>query len=138
MSKVSYFFKENIQKIENIKVHVSDRFKDEKGNAVPWEIRRIGQDEVDQLKEMCTKQTKKKGVVISETTDNDKFAKLMIVNAVVEPNLKEKALLDNYGVINPVTLLSKMLDAGEYARLAEEVMKFNEFDEEEVVEAVKN
>ena len=137
MSKISLFFKDNEKDLATEEIVVSERFLDEKKQPIKWKIRQLPQTLVDQLKKDCTTTTKKRGNITSNI-DDDKLYKSMIIEAVVDPNLKDKELLKNRGFIDPKKMLADMLHTGEYATLNEAVLKLNKLDDEEVIEEVKN
>lgn len=139
---LSAFLKQNAEKIENEKVVISDRFKDENGVSIPFEIRVMTNGEDSELRKKCTKKVQvpgKKGMFTNET-DYEAYVGLQAVNCVVYPDLKDSELQDSYGVMGELALLKAMLTLGEYANLLEEVQKINGFDKDmqELVDETKN
>jgi hypothetical protein len=63
-----------------------------------------------------------------------------LVNGIVEPDLKNKQLLEHFKAATPKELISKLLLAGEIADIAGEVSKLTGYDKDqsEVDEEVKN
>lgn len=49
------FLAQNAGKVENVTYIASERFKDEAGNPIPWELRCISNEEDDALRKSCTK-----------------------------------------------------------------------------------
>lgn len=139
MSGLSAFLAQNALKVENEKHIISDRFVDEKGNPIPWEIRALTAEEDEALRKSCTKKIRNKGIITQETNYEEYMAKL-IVECVVFPNLRDKELQESYGVLGADKLVKKMLTSGEYAELLEKVQEVNGFDVgmDELVEEVKN
>lgn len=141
MDSLKYFFKENVKPVENEKIVISDRFKDENGNIIEWEIKPISNEQDDRLREKHTRQEKlKKGVYIPKF-DYLAYLKDFLTSCVVFPNLNNKELQDNYNVMTPEELLSAMLLPGEYNTLAEEVKNICGFDKdplEEKIDEAKN
>lgn len=139
MSGLSAFLSQNVIKVENEKHVISDRFIDEKGNPIPWEIRSLSEEENEAIRKSCVKKTRNKGVVTQET-DYDLYLAKFAVESVVFPNLKDAELQKSYGVLGAESLLKKMLTGGEYAELLKRVQLVNKFDVgmEELVEEVKN
>ncbi|SDX83098.1 phage tail assembly chaperone [Tepidimicrobium xylanilyticum] len=139
MSGLSAFLAQNALKTEIEKHVISDRFVDDKGNPIPWEIRALTEAENKALRNACTKKIKDKGIVTTNT-DYDEYLAKLIVESVVFPNLKDKELQESYGVVGAENLVRTMLTSGEYAKLLEVVQEVNGFDVgmEELVEEAKN
>ena len=139
MSGLNAFLSQNAIKTENEKHVISDRFVDEKGEPIPWEIRALTAEEDGALRKSCTKKIRNKGIITQETNYEEYISK-MVVECVVSPNLRDKELQESYGVLGADKLVKKMLTSGEYAELLEKVQLVNGFDigMEELVEEVKN
>ena len=139
MSGLNAFLSQNAIKAENEKHIISERFVDEKGNPIPWEIRALTAEEEEALRKSCTKTIRDKGIVTRETNYEEYIAK-MVVECVVFPNLKDNELQESYGVLGADKLVRKMLYSGEYTLLQDKVQKVNGFDKamDELVEEVKN
>lgn len=124
------FLAENALKVENVKCVVSNRFLDENGEPILWEIRAISSEEDERLRKACTKKVQipgKKNQYMSETDYNQYIGKLL-TTCTVFPNLKDTALQDSYHVMGAENLLKTMLTAGEYANYAEKVQEVCGFD----------
>jgi len=139
MSTLSAFFAQNAEVEVTEKLVVSNRFKDEKGEGIEWEIRSMTEQENEQCRKAATKQIKNKGVVTQDIDFNAYTAKL-ITSSVVYPDLKNAELQQSYGVMGAEDLLKKMLLPGEYTTLLQAVQGLNGFDksEQDLVEEVKN
>lgn len=125
MSKLSTFLNpENIQ--EEREVVISSRFKDDKGNPVPFKIRAMTQAENDQNVKLCTKK-RRVGNQTEEYFDNIEFSRRTIVEATVEPDFRAKEMCDAYGVLDPLLVPGKMLRPGEYSRLMQEINELSGF-----------
>lgn len=141
MSKFSAFMAQNVAKIENKKFVLSDRFKDENGKPIEWEIRALTAEESDDINRRCVVNVPVPGHrgQFSREVDGVKLASLFICESVVYPDLNDAALQDSYGVKTPVDLLKKMLYTHEENKLAEEVKSFSNLpDLGELVEEAKN
>ena len=141
MDSLKGFFKGNAKQVENEKVLISDRFLDDGGKPLKWEIKSISNDEDDKLREECTKQEKIKKNVYIPKFNYSEYLKKLVVRCVVFPNLDDKELQDSYGVMGAEDLLSAMLLPGEFNVLAEEVQSICGFDKdimEEKIEEAKN
>lgn len=118
----------NPVKEENVKYAVSNRFVDDEGNPVEWELKSIPSKLDEELRKTCTerivlnknKQTKELNVI--------KYMGMLVVASVVEPNLNSKELQDAYGVMGAEELLKAMLKPGELIDLQQKVSEINGFD----------
>ena len=134
------FLAENAVKVENVRHVVSNRFRDETGNPIPWEIRCISSAEDEGLRKASTKRVPvpgKKNQYTSETDFNLYLGKLAGA-CTVYPNLNDKELQDSYKVMGAEALLKTMLTAGEYAEYLSKIQSICGFDvtiEDEVEEA---
>jgi len=138
-----YFMERNLSaflnpiKIENEFVVVSNRFKDEKGVPISWEIRAIMSEENDILMKKHTRRDKK---TKQEIFDRAAYVNDLVASAVVFPDLKNAELQKGYGVMGEVSLLSKMLSLGEFTTLSGAVQKLSGLEEEDEtkIEEIKN
>lgn len=134
------FMAQNALKAENRKIKVSDRFLDESGQSILWEIRALTSEEDQNFRKASTKRTPvpgKKNLFLPETDYNDYMQKVVIAS-VVYPDLHDKELQDSYGVMGADELLNKMLLPGEFSTLSEAVQEICGFDLEIQVENAKN
>lgn len=123
---------------ETKEVIISDRFKDENGKPLPFKLRKIDSETSEALMKRCRRKERVNGQIITEV-DNAKYTKLLVLACVVSPNFKDSEMCDFYKVINPEDVPSRMLSIGEFSRLSDEIMKFNDFDTpEELENEVKN
>ena len=104
------FFKENAKEIKTEKVVVSDRFTDEDGKPLEWEIRTLSAREEE---------------TIRDSLNDAKYTRAIITKAVKYPNLNDVELQNSYGVMSADELLIEMLTAGEYIFLNQEVSRVN-------------
>ena len=127
MSDIKAFLKQNKEVKENVKVVVSDGFKDEKGKPIPFEIKALTAMEDEAIRNACMKKVQvigKKNQYTSEL-DSNRYIRLLCTNSVVFPNLKDAELQDSYGVSTPDDLLFAMLTACEFNILAEKVSELS-------------
>lgn len=119
---------------------ISQRFADDKGKSIPFKIKAIGQSRVEEVMEECTKPVTKKGRLIDERLDKNRFVARLVVESTVYPDFKNSELLKSYGAVDPIDLVKEMLLPGEYADLVESVQRINGFDVDfdELVEEAKN
>ena len=141
MSKYTAFMAGAVEKIENKKVVVSNRFKDEKGKSIPFEIKALSADENDELQRRCMVNVPVPGQRGQYTRELDqiKYTAMLLTESVVYPDLNEAELQDSYGVRGAESLLRKMLYTGEYNKLAQEVMALSNIEVlSDLVEEAKN
>lgn len=141
MSKFSAFMAQNVAKIENKKVVVSNRFKDENGNPIEWEIRAITSEENEDLQRRATVSIPVVGTRGQYTREVDqfKYTGLLLAASVVTPALDDAELQDSYGVKSPEALIKKMLYPQEEARLASFIADISSVENlDDVVEEAKN
>lgn len=139
MSDLSAFFAQNSVADITEEFTVSERFKDSKGNPVPWKIRSMTEAENEAIRKSAAKRLKVKGNYVTEV-DTEEYVARLAVASVVFPNLKDAGLQESYKVKGADMLLRKMLLPGEYAGLIEKVQELNGFDKDmnELIEEVKN
>jgi len=130
----------NPVKEENIKCVISDRFLDENGKGIEWELKAISSKKDEELRKECTSKVQvKKGRRIDEI-DTNRYICLLTVESVVFPNLRDKELQDAYDVMGSEDLLKAMLKPGEFTALTAKVSEINGFDVsmDELAEEAKN
>ena len=141
MSNLSFFLAGNVEKRENKKVVVSDRFKDEKGNAVAWEIRSISAGEDEEIRKACTKRVPvvgKRGQFTQEFDGNAYLAKLA-AKAVVYPDLNNAELQNSYKVMGAEALVKEMLYKDEFDTLTEQIVSVTDTEDiNELADEAKN
>lgn len=54
--------------------------------------------------------------------------KYLILNCVIEPDLRNKQLLDAYGCVEPTDIISAIFQVGEISRIATALMKLAGFE----------
>lgn len=141
MTNMEVFLKQNAVQKENKKVAVSERFKDEDGKVVEWEIRPLTAQEDQILREANTeiKELKGKKGQLFPQLDSNKYSAMLIAACVVYPDLQNQELQDSYSVKNKPDLLTAMLLPGEFQDLFAEVQKINGFKTlEDLTEEAKN
>ena len=118
----------NPVKEENVKYAISNRFVDDEGNPVEWELKSIPSKLDEELRKACTER-----IVLSKNKQTKelnamKYMDMLVVASVVEPNLNSKELQDAYGVMGAEELLKAMLKPGELIDLQQKVSEINGFD----------
>lgn len=136
MSNLSAFLKQNKKGINNVKFAASERFTDENGKPIEWEIRPVSSKKADIIREECTIQKGKNFKV-----DSKKFNKLLAVECTVFPDLNDKDLQDSYGVMGAEQLIQELLDVdGEYQGYINKILEVCGYtkSEQELVDEAKN
>ena len=135
------FLKKNVKEIEGVKYVASERFTDENGKPVEWELKAINTDLDELIRKDCTKKVPiagKRGQYTMEH-DNEKYLNKLAAATTVFPNLKDAELQDSWGVKTPEDLLKQMLSLPmEYTEYKNKVLEVNGYDisfEDEVEEA---
>ena len=105
------------------KVTVSKRF------PAPFLIKAISEKEHKALRRSCQKTELNPRTGVRETvTDADSYFNRLIAACTVEPNFKNAALQEAFGVLGAEALVDAMLLPGEFDLLLEAVQKRNGFD----------
>lgn len=79
--------------------------------------------------------------VVAETVNMEDSDPYLIMECVVEPNLKDKALLDAYECVEPTDLPGKLFSAGEVNAIARKIFEcagYRKDIQAEVHDVVKN
>lgn len=119
-------------------VIVSNRFKDDDGNQVPFVIKAISQKENEKLAHMSRKTAIVKGNPV-ESLDNLLYTKRLLLACVQEPDFSAQEMCKYYGTEDPLEVPSQMLSIGEYNRLSEAILELNGMrDPKELLEDAKN
>lgn len=102
-------------------------------------VKALSTDDVQRLKEEATYYTgngKSREAKINE----DQLSLLLIVEATVDPNFSDKALMTHYDAKTPSQCVQKALLPGEFGKLTEAVLRISGLaaPTEEEIEEVKN
>lgn len=108
-------------------VIVSKRFVGEDGKPVPFEIRAISQEQNNRLMKAHTRSKVVNGQRV-ELFDNPGYTNALIIACTVQPDFEAEEMCKAYGCIDPAGVPEKMLRAGEYSALVQEILAFNGFD----------
>lgn len=141
MNNLSFFLAGNVEKRENKKVVISDRFKDDKGKPIEWEIRSISAEEDETIRKACMRKIPVVGKKNQYTQDFDANAYLakLAAKAVVFPNLNDAELQTSYGVMGAEHLIKSMLYKDEFDKLTEYLVESTETEDvNDLVEEAKN
>lgn len=127
----------------NVKQQVETKEVKIKGFKSPIVIRSINANEFSEIQKQATRSyINKKTQQRIQETDSNKVIDLLMVKAVVQPDLNNEKLQKSWGAIaDPAGVLKKMLNAGQYTDLAQEVQELSGFDADDIknyVEQAKN
>ena len=106
--------------VENMKVIVSNRFLED-GKPVPFIIRPISEKENGMLIKKYTKKDKTGRDILDRT----EYAHALVASAVVFPELSNAELQKKYNVLGEASLLTEMLNVGEYTLLSNKVSELS-------------
>lgn len=141
MSNLTGFLAGNVEKRENKKIVVSNRFKNKDGKPIHWVIKSITAEEDEAIRKQCTKNVPivgKKNQYRQEFDANTYLTKLASV-AVIYPDLNNVELQNSYGVMGAEQLIKKMLYRDEFDYLTEQLMENAEIEDiNDLVEEAKN
>lgn len=128
----------NSNPVDNLtdEVVVSPRFKDDKGNPLPFTIKAMTSQEFEDIRKLSTTIRKNKKVEFDTQTFNLRIA----VSHTVNPDFKNAESLKKLGVHTPEQYVQRVLLAGELATLVQKITELSGFDVEmeELVEEAKN
>lgn len=133
------FFKEKAKRPENIKAVVSDRFTDENGNPIEWELGAVSAKEDDEIKAECTKTVQGKKDQYTMQLDGIEYIAKLTAACVKYPDLYDAELQNSYGVKTPVDLLGEMLLPAEKTKLTQLVQNLCGYEKmNTLIEKAKN
>lgn len=119
-------------------VIVSERFKGEDGVPVPFVIQAISQEKNESLSKMSRKKEFVKGKP-TESLDPALYTKRLILDCVVEPDLRSREVCEYYKTEDPLEVAGKMLSIGEYGILSDAIQDINGMnDAQEKIDEAKN
>lgn len=127
MSNLSAFLHPT-RTVEEKSVIISDRFVDDKGKPIPFKIRAMTQEEASACRKAASRNIKVNGMY-QEKLDTDEYFSRLIVAATIFPDFASAELGDGFGTKDPIAVPGKMLFAGEFQTLANEIVKLSGFKE---------
>ncbi len=139
-NSLSAFLKENVKSIENKKLCVSERFVDEKGKPIEWEITAITASENQSIRNQCMKRigSNRAGQTV-EKFDSAQYQARLIARCVVFPDLNDVDLQNSWGAMSAEQLASTLLLPGEFDQLFVDITEHCGFKtSQELVDEAKN
>ncbi|MDN8592022.1 phage portal protein [Paenibacillus sp. 11B] len=142
MSKnMAFFMKGKAKEVPEEEVIITQRYKDDEGKPIPFIMKALSTQRMDELEADCTKPEFKKGKRVGEKLDNKRFSLRIAVESTVYPDFRNAELLASYGLTDPVDLAKSILSVGgEYAEWMQAANRINGFDdsEDDLIDDVKN
>ncbi len=143
VNDLSFFMPGAAEEVEEVERFVSKRFKDKKGNVIPFRFKPITTTRIDELEKLHTvpiysgSRRRKTG----EKVDQSRFIAHIAVESTIYPNFKSAELRKAYGEQDPIEIAKKMLHVGgEYSEWLQVANEINGFDDslEDLEETAKN
>ena len=97
------------------------------GKKIKFTLQAVGSRRLLEIQRQCT--TVKKGNI--KDVDAYMVQALTLIEGVKDPDLKNKQLLDMFGVATPKELINKIFNAGEVLKLFSEIQKLSGVDDDE-------
>lgn len=132
---LSYFMREEAKQEQIIKVPGPDTIKDENGNVVELEIKKLSNETVARINDMYVTKTllkDKKGNFVLQNgvaaykvdRDREKAARHLMVEALVYPDLKDKKLMEFFNCVDITEMPLKVFpDSKEYSYVSRAIMR---------------
>lgn len=115
---------------KTIEVIVSDRFVGDDGKPVPFILKSLKQEVIQEIAKRSTHQ-KKIGKRNVDQIDKTEHMCRCIITSCVQPNFNDRELCLAYGTEDPVALPLKMLFVGEFDKLTTAFMELHGMSDEE-------
>lgn len=138
---LSFFMPGKAEVVDEITTSISKRFKDNKGNIIPFRFKPITTERVDELEKECMKPVVKNNRVVGKELDNSRFMARISVESTVYPDFRAADMRKAYKTEDSVEIAKKVLHvAGEYANWIAKASEINGFDDdvEDLEELAKN
>lgn len=134
MGKLQEFLMESDIRIEKTEVSISPF-------PFPFVIQSITEEENKAIRKSCQRSSFDKRTRQKQTeTDTDLYNNRLIAACCVEPNFKDAALQEKYGVRGAEDLINRILNPGQYTDLLLAIQEINGFtdDMNDLREEAKN
>jgi hypothetical protein len=109
---------------KTVKVYVSDRFLDDEGKPVAFELRALRQEVLEAIAKSSQKEETIDGRKV-KVLDKSLHLNKCLVESCIFPDMKNKELCNRYGTELPADLPKKMLFVEEYEKLARAFLELN-------------
>lgn len=135
------FFAQNAKQVENKKIIASERFTDENGKPLQWEIRCISASENQKIRNDSIRDIPVPGKrgQFTQKVDVPQYQAKIAVKCTVFPDLNNIELQDSYDVKKAEDLISSMLTPGEFDEYVAQILNLCGFKSaDELTEEAKN
>jgi hypothetical protein len=108
------------------------RLSEAAGEPVVFTLKGISASKIDEIRDMATR-------INGDKIDVDRQEMRMgtVVAGTIDPDFRDKQLMDHFGVKTPYDLVKKMLTAGEIDTLYEKISELTGYNEDAVEEVKK-
>lgn len=133
--KLSYFMRAEVKKEEIVNVPGPASIKDENGEPVVFQIKKINMERVNEIfaayrkSEVYMDKKKKQPFVVNgkavmiETNDTNKAFRHLMTEALVFPDMHDKELMEFFDCVDVTDMPLKMFTGEEYKEVAELINK---------------
>jgi Phage XkdN-like tail assembly chaperone protein, TAC len=138
---ISFFLAGNAKPVEEEEVIVSKRYVDKEGKVIPFIMKPMKTEDIEELEKSCMKPVMKNGKKVGERLDTSRFYARMAIESTVFPDFKSEEMRKSYKTEDPVEVAKRVLSiGGEYSAWIEAALRINGFDDEfdDLVEEAKN
>ncbi|WP_307893976.1 phage tail assembly chaperone [Bacillus swezeyi] len=138
---LSFFMPGQTVEAEEIKVPISKRFVDKKGNVIPFVFKPITTERIDELEKENTTYKNIKGRGRVKDLDTQRFYARIAIESTIYPDFRTKELREAYKTADPVEVAKRVLSVGgEYANWLNKAIEINGFEDdlEDLEEEAKN
>lgn len=98
------------------------------GADVYFTIRALTIDEAKDIRQNATKIRFNKAHEKEEYYDEEEAAIFVLLQGVIDPDLRDERLMERFGAPTPKELVKKLLLSGEIANISEQIMKLSGFN----------
>ena len=119
MSNLSAFLHPELT--EQKSIIISTRFKNENGETEAFIIKPLTQEENDALIKKCTVVRRDRTGADKRIFDSTRYTHEVVCEGTVFPDFHSKEMCDRWGVADPIMVAPKMMLAGEFQKLADEI-----------------
>ena len=138
---MSFFMADKIEKVTEEEVYVSKRTKDNNNKVIPFIMKAIPTEQIEELEKDCMEPVFEKGKKVGEKFNRPKWLARIGIESTVYPGFRDKDLLKSYNVVSSLEAVKKVLSVGgEYAEWIGVTQRINGFEEdfEDLVKEAKN
>lgn len=137
---LSFFLPSKAKQVEIEEAPISKRFVDGNGEIIPFKMRPITTERIDQIEALNTRKTRFKGQQ-QERVDYGRFIAQVAVETTIYPDFSSEELRQAYKTEDPIEVAKSVLHVGgEYTNWIAKASEINGFDDtlEDLEDAAKN